>query len=178
MENSKQRALRLGQVNLTKIMKNDCDFTPEASKKAGETLGIIIWKSRHEEIIRQKSLYCQEILKTEARVVKGRRRHDVNTYKLSTLLSNHGKGKKRKNMDNVISKPITNNNNESEKNSSPKHIRRLTSNSAKEILAQLLTCNSFSNDDQLLYKVLHKLQDVDPGWTKERVITYWRNHKK
>ncbi|CAG8840948.1 32125_t:CDS:2, partial [Gigaspora margarita] len=34
-------ALRLGQVNLTKIMKNDFDLTPEILKKAGEALGII-----------------------------------------------------------------------------------------------------------------------------------------
>ncbi|CAG8477559.1 9184_t:CDS:2, partial [Dentiscutata heterogama] len=230
-------ALRLGQVNLIKIMEDDHNLTPEKSKKVGESLGIVTWKSRHEvrqnkEILenpnslaeyqsafpasvqserdriqtllseyigdiftinkdrnvqsrkeaiwklvesllaafqlpdptthelfvntmeinetgfsllsscymeginRQNSLYRQEILKVEKRVVKGRRRHDINVYKLSSF------------------------------------------NNAKEILSQLLTCNSFSDDDKLLYEVLHKLQDVDPGWTKERVIMYWRNHKK
>ncbi|CAG8445952.1 24327_t:CDS:2 [Gigaspora rosea] len=67
------------------------------------------------------------------------------------------RGKKRK-MDSIISKTITNDNNESEKNQpSPKRNRRSTSNSAKEILSQLLTYRSFSDDDQLLYKVLHEL---------------------
>ncbi|CAG8847697.1 21204_t:CDS:2, partial [Gigaspora margarita] len=107
------------------------------------------------------------------KLAKDLMRHDVNIYKLSTLLSNNGKGKKRKCMDSIISKPITDNNNESEKNPPPsKHICWFTSNSAKEILTQLLTCRSFSDNDQLLYKVLHELQDVDPGWTKERIITY------
>ncbi|CAG8822653.1 20834_t:CDS:1, partial [Racocetra persica] len=52
-----------------------------------------------------------------------------------------------------------------------------TSSNAKEILSQLLPCTSFSDDDQLLYKALHDLQDIETGWTKERVLTYWRNHK-
>ncbi|CAG8469896.1 15107_t:CDS:2 [Cetraspora pellucida] len=124
-----------------------------------------------EGINRQNSLYRQEILKTEARVVKGRRRHDVNIYKLSTLISNYSKDKKRKCVDSVISKPIINNNNESgkpitnnnesEKDPPFKRIRRSTSNNAKEILVQLLTCNSFSNDDQLLYKKNEKISYDD-----------------
>ncbi|CAG8692219.1 16880_t:CDS:2, partial [Racocetra fulgida] len=72
-----------------------------------------------EGINRQNSLYRQEILKVETKVIKG---------------------KKRKYTNSIISKTITNNNNESEKKQTPsKRIRRPTSNSTKEILSQLLT---------------------------------------
>ncbi|CAG8457518.1 4425_t:CDS:2 [Gigaspora margarita] len=229
-------ALRLGQVNFTKIMENDLDLTPKnkeilenpnslaeyqsafpayseqlklqissaqserdriqtlLSEYIGDVVTLnkdrnaqsrkeAIWKLA-EDLMSAFQLpdptahelftNTMEINETGFSLISScRRRHDVNIYKLSTLLSNNGKGKKRKCMDSVISKPITDNNNESEKNP-PKRIRRSTSNSAKEILTQLLTCRSFSDDDQLLYK---ELQDVDPGWTNERVITYWRNQK-
>ncbi|CAG8825059.1 4174_t:CDS:1, partial [Cetraspora pellucida] len=44
-----------------------------------------------------------------------------------------------------------------------------TNNNAKEILFQLLTYSSFSDNNQLLYNILHKLQDVKSAWTKEHV---------
>ena len=39
-------ALRLGKVDLTKIINNSYNFIPEISKSTGETLGHLIWKSR------------------------------------------------------------------------------------------------------------------------------------
>ncbi|CAG8566068.1 23441_t:CDS:2 [Cetraspora pellucida] len=50
---------------------------------------------------------------------------------------------------------------------STKRICRATSKNAKEILTRLLTHTTFSDDGQLLYNVLHELQDIESGWTKE-----------
>ncbi|CAG8722390.1 3958_t:CDS:1, partial [Cetraspora pellucida] len=50
---------------------------------------------------------------------------------------------------------------------STKCICRATSKNAKEILTRLLAHTTFPNDDQLLYDVLHELQDIESGWTKE-----------
>ncbi|CAG8691459.1 5551_t:CDS:1, partial [Cetraspora pellucida] len=122
-------------------------------------------------IKRLNAIYRQEILKIEERIVKGRREHNVNTYKLSNLLIHTDK--KRKISTDSDSKTITNDN---EKTPSTKRIRRSTSSKAKEILSQLLIHKSFAEDDQLLYEVLRELQDIELGWDKERVITYWRNH--
>jgi len=41
-------ALRLRQVNLTKVTDQSYNFTLEASTKVGEALGVATWKSRHE----------------------------------------------------------------------------------------------------------------------------------
>ncbi|CAG8495403.1 10033_t:CDS:10 [Diversispora eburnea] len=60
--------------------------------------------------------------------------------------------------------------------SSTKRIRGSTINKAKEILSRLLTHKSFIEDDQLLYKVLHELQDIESGWDKDRIssVAGWR----
>ena len=59
-------ALRLGKVNLTKIMDKSSNFKSETSKLTGEALGLTIWKSRDricekkEELENPNSLenYC------------------------------------------------------------------------------------------------------------------------
>ncbi|CAG8835630.1 18672_t:CDS:2, partial [Gigaspora margarita] len=69
-----------------------------------------------EGIKRLNSIYIQEILKTEEKVIKGRRSCNVNVA---------------------------------------------TSKNAKEILSQLLAHTTFSDNDQLLYDVLYKLQNLE-----------------
>ncbi|CAG8715106.1 10737_t:CDS:2, partial [Racocetra persica] len=45
---------------------------------------------------------------------------------------------------------------------------RSTSSKAKEILSQLLIYKYSNENDQLLYKILYELEDVESGWNKER----------
>ncbi|CAG8753699.1 17383_t:CDS:2 [Dentiscutata erythropus] len=106
------------------------------SKEINEVGFLFIATYYEKEIKKLNSIYNQEILKTEKKVVKGRRSCDINVHKLTTR------------------------------------------NNAKEILSQLLTHTTLSDDDQLLYDVLHELQDIESGWTKERVMTYVRNYHK
>ncbi|CAG8794788.1 8971_t:CDS:1, partial [Racocetra persica] len=42
-----------------------------------------------------------------------------------------------------------------------------TSSKAKEILSQLLIHKYSNENDQLLYKIFHELEDVESGWNKE-----------
>ncbi|KAF0402729.1 hypothetical protein F8M41_009393 [Gigaspora margarita] len=95
---------------------------------------------------------------------------------LSSLLNNDNDKKKRKKI-NVTDDDSSNKTINNEINSPPtKRIHRATSKNAKEILFQLLAHTTFYDDDQLLYDVLHELQDIESGWTKERAMIYWRNH--
>ncbi|CAG8666459.1 5086_t:CDS:2, partial [Dentiscutata heterogama] len=41
-------SLRLGHINIVKIIESDHDLTPKIAKKNGEMLGTAVWKSRHE----------------------------------------------------------------------------------------------------------------------------------
>ncbi|CAG8649651.1 16384_t:CDS:2 [Gigaspora rosea] len=120
------------------------------SKEINEVGFSLIATCYAEGIKRLNSIYNQEILKTEEKVVKGQRSCNVN-------VSN-------KTINNEINSPPT------------KRIRRATSKNAKEILSQLLAHTTFPDNDQLLYDVLHELQDIELGWTKERAMIYWQNH--
>ncbi|CAG8759644.1 2893_t:CDS:1, partial [Cetraspora pellucida] len=131
------------------------------SKEINEVGFSLIATCYAEGIKRLNSIYNQEILKTEEKIVKGRRSCNLNVYKLSSLLNNDDNDKKKRKKINVTDDDSSNKTINDEMNSpSTKRICRATSKNVKEILTRLLVHTTFSDNDQLLYDVLHELQDI------------------
>ncbi|CAG8567279.1 15479_t:CDS:2 [Racocetra fulgida] len=138
---------------------NECfEFTPEASEKIGEQLGIEIWKSR--------SFIRQNKSKLESPSSLEEYSRNVTTYKWQNL-QEIDKFKIKK-----IKKQVSQPNTVDIKK--PRH-KRQTTEKEKKILEPILSDKVFPNNK--LSEILSQLGAESDEWTESHVKTYWRNNR-
>ncbi|CAG8587217.1 16362_t:CDS:2, partial [Funneliformis mosseae] len=164
-ENNKNNlliALRLGHVNITKIMNQKYELTSEI---ATDFANVVSHTHRYERLLEKA---CQQDVKPESRLLRI-------VHKLS---ENQSKEIHKQQINNTLTDDQVEDNTiqQQEDLAEYKRQRRRITDNEKKILENLFNFDSFSED--MAVEVLRQLQDFSNDWDMQRVQIYWNNHHK
>jgi hypothetical protein len=127
-------------------------------------------------VYRLNKILHQDIYKTEAKIVKGRRTRNIVAYKSQNLqIEKQQQTNLRKRRTIAIVKESDNNDNNNDNNEHIKRKHRVTSEIEKEILNPLLLFETFP--EHLINNVINQLESKDcTDWDLSRIKKFWFNN--
>ncbi|CAG8706948.1 17963_t:CDS:2 [Dentiscutata erythropus] len=115
-----------------------------------------IFECYKKGIARLGAILCQDVYKTEARVIKGRCKRNIRVHKLAILPSQTSQRQNNQTENNELQQQSHENNN------CIRRHHRITTNNEKEVLESILNYDAFPED--IAIETLHKLHDISSEW--------------